>query len=84
MPIMFRYHEAASRRGGRRLEFAWQNRPERGETELFVPNALFPPGSTLIAWPGDVSWSRDEGRQRLLLRTGRAETARIILSAPPP
>jgi endoglycosylceramidase len=84
MPIMFRYHEAASRRGGRRLEFAWHNRPERGETELFVPNALFPPGSTLIVRPDDVSWKRDEVGQRLLLRTGRAETVRIILSAPLP
>jgi len=81
---MFRYHEAAPRRGGRRLEFAWHNRPERGETELFVPNALFPPGSTLIARPADVSWRRDEVGQRLLLRTGRAETVRIILSAPLP
>ena len=41
-PLLFRYHEETPPGGGPCLEFVWQNRPERGETELFVPKALFP------------------------------------------
>lgn len=65
-----------------RLELTWDAAPDRGATEVFVPAALFPPGSTVEVDPADASCVRDEARQLLLIHPPRGGPSRVALTAP--
>jgi endoglycosylceramidase len=65
-PIEFRFDDGRSTGGPQSLVFTWEHRPELGTTEIFVPNSVFPPGSTIeVSSPGLVC-QRDELRQLLV------------------
>jgi endoglycosylceramidase len=83
-PIRFAYRELLSpqRRAG--LEFVWAHRPECGDTELFVPACLFPPGSALAVEPADVACRYDTSRQVLICRSGHSGTICLRLTSPTP
>jgi endoglycosylceramidase len=69
-PIAFRY-EANT------IEFTWCARPERGETEVFVPCAMLLPGSRLEVTPRDATFRYDQTRQVLLIQTNRTGTVTL-------
>jgi endoglycosylceramidase len=82
VPFEFQFHPPDPPARGASLSFTWEHRPETGETEIFVPNALFPRSSTLTVQSPDVFCVRDESRQVLLCRVARTVTVRVTLQAP--
>jgi endoglycosylceramidase len=62
VPLRFRYEECGTASRPRWFEFDWIHDPDCGETELFVPNALFPPGSIIEAQTAAVTCRRDVAR----------------------
>jgi endoglycosylceramidase len=81
LPVAFQFRESSSPRGGPCLTFTWEHRPERGETEVFVPDALFH-AATLSIEPADAAFRWDAARQLLIVGAPRAVTVRIALSSP--
>lgn len=81
-PARFAYRSAPTPRRNHLLEFVWEHHPEKGDTEIFVPNRLFPPGSTITVEPPDLVCWRDEARQLLICRVPRTITARVLMVAP--
>jgi endoglycosylceramidase len=74
-PLRFAFHRAPAPS----LELVWDNRPELGETEVFVPSWLFPPTSTLTIdgeAAGARSW-RDFQAQRLILQDPTPGVVRV-------
>jgi endoglycosylceramidase len=84
IPLRFAYRAPAAPGHGASLEFSWHHCPERGETELFLPMALFPPGSALSVHPAEVSCRYDALRQVLVCRAPFALTATLALCGPTP
>jgi endoglycosylceramidase len=78
-PLHFQYQEADQRGYG--LAFAWNHDPGRGDTEIFVPSALFSRGAAITLSPPDAVCWRDEARQLLVCRAGRPMTIRIRVTA---
>ncbi|SIO44569.1 endoglycosylceramidase [Singulisphaera sp. GP187] len=74
-PLLFHYQEEDQ--GGRGLSFAWDHDPARGDTEIFVPNALFARDSAVTCFPADATCWRDEARQLLVCRAARPTTIRV-------
>lgn len=77
LPLLFHYQEG--NRGGCGLSFAWNHDPARGDTEIFVPNALFAGNAAITCSPADAICWRDVGRQLLVCRANRPTTIRIQL-----
>lgn len=75
IPLGFHYQDA--RHGGCGLSFAWEHDPTRGDTEIFVPNALLAQGAEITCSPSDTLCWRDETRQLLICRAGRPTTIQI-------
>ncbi len=84
LPLRFTYQEAQPPERGPSLEFLWVHSPERGDTELFVPALLFPPGSALTIDPADVACRYDTSRQVLVCRAPRPATIFLRLTGPVP
>jgi endoglycosylceramidase len=82
IPLRFAYRAPATPGQGASLEFTWLHCPDRGETELFLPMALFPPGSALTIHPAEVSCQYDPLRQVLVCRAPFALTATLGLCGP--
>jgi endoglycosylceramidase len=82
VPLHFRYMDCQAGNPTRWLELTWSHDPSVGETEIFVPNALFPPGSTVEVQPSGVSCWRDPLRQVIVCRAGRAMTIQLRVAAP--
>jgi endoglycosylceramidase len=82
IPLRFEYRDPVSSPEGPSLEFAWDHRPERGDTEVFVPSSVFPPGSSINADPPDVACSLDPIRQVLVCRASRPTTVVVRLVGP--
>jgi endoglycosylceramidase len=82
LPVRFGYRERVAPLGRPCLEYVWEHRPERGPTEIYLPAAVFPASSTILAQPDDASWSRDELRQLLVVRAPREVTVRVTVMAP--
>jgi endoglycosylceramidase len=80
LPIAFTYRE----NGCRSIEFTWRHRPRLGDTEVFVPNVLFPSGSSVEVLPPDVRRVHDSARQRLVCRLERPATVHLRLTAAMP
>lgn len=87
LPRHFHYHRAGSPGGGPALAFAWDHDPSRGDTEIFVPRAVFSPASRVEVQvqvqPADVAWWRDEARQLLVCRAPRATAVSLVVTPAP-
>jgi endoglycosylceramidase len=83
-PLRFTYQEPRPPGRGPSLEFLWVHRPERGDTELFVPAFLFPPGSTLAIDSADATCRYDAARQVLVCHCPRPATIFLRLTGPVP
>jgi endoglycosylceramidase len=71
--------------GGGTLTFSWRNDPARGETEVFLPRAVFDPRRTRVeVSPKDAAWTRDEESQVLWLRSLRPGTVEVRVVGEPP
>ncbi len=81
-PCRFRYEDRGPSCTPRRLEFDWCHNPELGETEIFLPNVLFPAGTIVEALEGGVSWQRDPIRQVLACRATTPMTIHLRVTAP--
>ena len=66
MPIAFRFDDGRSSGGHPSLLLHLEPSPELGITEIFVPNALFPPASTIEVSDPGLLCHRDEARQVLV------------------
>ena len=64
------------------LEFIWDHCPDRGATEILVPTAIFPPGSSLTVQPAEVACSLDPNRQVLVCHASRTMTIVLRLIGP--
>lgn len=82
IPQHFRYVPVQPPGSGPSLTFTWDHRPELGETELFIPRALFPTGTLPDVEPPDAAVFRDEGRQVLICRAPRPGQVRITWVVP--
>lgn len=78
MPLGFRYEE------GRHLDFLWEHRPEAGETEIALPDGLFPPGTTVRLDAADAQSWYDGARRAIVVRCPRPATLRLVVCAPVP
>jgi endoglycosylceramidase len=81
LPVHFEYRSAGPAGIGRTLTFTWEHDPGRGDTEIFVPDPLFPRGSALSVQPADVACWKDEARQLLVVRGPTAATISVRLTA---
>jgi endoglycosylceramidase len=82
-PTRFRYREPGPPGcPPARMEFAWDAVAGLGATEVFVPSAVFPAGSTLEVSPDGAECARDEARQLLLVRVPGDGPAQVTLTAP--
>ena len=79
-PRQFRYEEASA---GHRasVEIAWDARPERGETEIYVPRAVFPAGSVIAHDPPDLELRFDPARQVIAIKAARAGRATLRITS---
>jgi endoglycosylceramidase len=80
VPLRYEYHVPGSTHSHTSLIFTWQNRPEGGSTEIFVPGHRFPGGSALTVEGADVACWRDEARQLLVCSSPRAGTITVRLT----
>jgi endoglycosylceramidase len=81
LPLQFQFRHAPSPGSNPSLVFAWEHRPERGDTEVFLPARLFP--TTSLVWvegAGATCW-RDEVRQLLVCRAPFAGMIRLTIQA---
>jgi endoglycosylceramidase len=83
VPLRFAYRECNSPQCGRILQYDWVHAPERGETEIFLPASLFPPGTSIAMTPAEASWVYEPARQVLVCRSTCAATVSLRLCGPP-
>jgi endoglycosylceramidase len=81
VPTAFEYSRAQEPGQDHCLTFLWRHEPALGETEIFVPNLLFPSGSLISVEPAHATCWRDEVRQVLLCRAPRAASIRVHVKA---
>lgn len=72
-PIRFRYEEGTPST----VEVAWDARPDLGETEIFLPIAVFPIGSAVRCDPPEMECRHDAARQVLMVRALRPGRVRV-------
>jgi endoglycosylceramidase len=77
-PGAFRYVDDNNIRA---VAFSWEHQPECGDTEIFVPNALFISAPRITVAPADARVYRDEARQILVCRIMRPTQAHVRIEA---
>lgn len=77
MPTRFRFTNCD---GSPTIEFAWENQPELGATEIHLPRSIFAGGITVAA-SGPTTFERDEARQVLICRPAQAGSVSLRLRA---
>lgn len=80
VPLQFRYDRTGACPW---LTYTWQHDPTRGDTEVFVPTALFPSGSAVDIQPAGSTCWRDEARQLVVCRASRAQTMTLRITSGP-
>jgi len=65
-PRRFEFHDIEGPFGGRALLFTWDNHPERGGTEIAIPDGLFRTGTRVESTPGNVVVRHDPARRVLV------------------
>jgi endoglycosylceramidase len=81
MPISFRFDDGRSSACPPCLTFVWQNRPDLGTTEVYLPRSVFPAGATFQITSPEVNVEHDEPRQLLIFRGGPATTVAVRVAA---
>jgi endoglycosylceramidase len=81
-PLRFRYDDREPDGLPRSLEFEWDHDPGCGETEVFVPASLFPPGSEIEVDGEGATWHHDRRRQSILCRSAIPGTVRLQVVTP--
>ena len=79
-PIRFRFIEAGEGEPAQAF-LCWDQRPEGGNSEIFLPEAVFPPGSEVATDPPGVSWRYDRDRQILGVSPAQAGRVRVRVIA---
>jgi endoglycosylceramidase len=82
MPIAFRLDDGQSSGARPSLVFTWDHRPELGATEIFVPNCVFPPGSTIATSSSSLNCQHDEARQLLVCQGSQRMTVCVQVRVP--
>lgn len=80
-PHRFRYDESAP---GRRavVELVWDAQPGRGDTEIYLPRAVFPAGSEITLDPPELAVRFDPARQVIAVAAPRPGRVRLrVVSA---
>jgi len=80
-PTEFRFDDGRSSSDHPSFVFTWDHRPELGETEIFVPNSVFPAGSTIEVTNPALICDRDEARQLLVCRASAQMTVSVRMRA---
>jgi endoglycosylceramidase len=81
-PLRFHYEDREIAGQPRSLEFEWDHDPKCGETEIFVPVAMFPQGSDIEVGGCGVSVQHHPRRQLITCRSSIAGTIRVRATAP--
>lgn len=82
LPLRFVYNDRDPNGRSRSIEFEWDHDPAGGETELFLPAAIFPAHSDIAIRGAAVSCHHDPRRQLLTCRSPVAGTIRLQVIAP--
>ena len=83
IPLRFHCEDREVAGQPRSLEFEWEHDPTCGETEVFVPAALFPDGSDFEVHGAGVSCQHDPRRQLITCRSPIAGTIQLRVTAAP-
>jgi endoglycosylceramidase len=78
----FRGGAGAAPDGLRALVFTWDHRPERGDTEIALPDGLFGPGTRVDVTPANVLVTHDPARRSLVCRAGFSGPITVRMSDP--
>ena len=81
-PLRFCYSSSGTAGQSCGFEFDWNHDPDRGETEIFVPNALFGARTIVEIEGSGATWYRDPTRQVLVCRAASAVTIHLKVTAP--
>ena len=81
-PLRFHYEDREIPGQPRSIEFEWDHDPKCGETEIFVPTALFPQGSDIDVGGCSVSVQHHPRRQLITCRSSVAGAIRLRATAP--
>ena len=82
VPLAFGFDDGRSSGARPSLVFTWDHRPELGATEIFIPNTVFPPGSTIEASASGLTFQRDEARQLLVCQGQERMTVTVQIRVP--
>lgn len=82
VPLAFGFDDGRSSGARPSLVFTWDHRPELGATEIFIPNTVFPPGSTIEASASGLTFQRDEARQLLVCQGQERMTVTVQMRVP--
>jgi endoglycosylceramidase len=82
VPMKFQYERTGSRGGGPALELVWDHCPERGVTEVHVPERLFRADSEVTVEGSDTSVNHDVARQVLIIGARKPGPIRVRLTSP--
>jgi len=81
-PLRFEFRDSNAPAGGRALLFTWENRPELGETEIALPDGLFPPGTKVETTPAGVVVRHDPARRSLVCLASSPGPITVRVSEP--
>jgi endoglycosylceramidase len=82
MPLAFRFVDGQSSGDHPSLVFTWEHRPDRGATEIFLPNTVFPTGSTIEVSDTSMTCQRDQARQLLVCHGSLRTTVSVRIRVP--
>ena len=84
VPVAFGFDDGRSSGARPSLVFTWDHHPELGATEIFIPNTVFPPGSTIATSAPGLYCQRDEARQLLVCQgqERRSVTVQVRVRVP--
>jgi endoglycosylceramidase len=79
MPLVFRYTSPEVSRGRALVDFQWQHDPRKGETEVYLPSAVFGPSPEVRTNTPDATVVR--AGQCLLITCSCVTTIRLVVEA---
>jgi endoglycosylceramidase len=81
-PLRFEYHDTDAAAAGRALLYTWHNAPERGDTEIALPDGLFRPGTRVEASAESTIVRHDPARHCLVCRSSFPGAITVRVSEP--
>ncbi len=82
VPVAFSFDDGRTFGARPSLVFTWDHCPELGATEIFIPNTVFPPGSTIATSALGMTCQRDAARQLLLCQGQERMTVTVQMRVP--